>query len=170
MAHYQFESEWVLTAPIQEVFEVMSRPGDYTKWWKSVKHSRLVEEGDADGVGARATYSIRSPLGYSMHFDINVVEVDRPHRIRSLARGDLIGTGTHLFEIRGEGTAVTYLWYVSTTKRWMNVVALIARPFFVWAHHNVMREGCAGLTKFLGARLISTSSKLVEKPTPVAAV
>lgn len=167
MAHYQFESEWVLSAPIDRVFDVMTRPEEFSQWWSSVKNSRLIETGDSDGLGAKARYSIKSPLGYKMHFEMTVVDFDRPNRIHSLARGDLIGTGTHLFESRGESTAVTYLWYVSTTKRWMNVLEPVAKPLFAWAYHHAMREGCAGLAKHLGARLISTSSKLVDKPTPV---
>ena len=58
MAHYQFESEWVLTAPIETVFDVMTRVEDFSKWWPSVKNSRLIEEGDSEGVGAKAKYSI----------------------------------------------------------------------------------------------------------------
>ena len=169
MAHYQFESEWVLTAPIESVFDVMTRVEDFSKWWPSVKNSRLIEEGDSEGVGAKAKYWIKSPLGYTMHFEMTVLEVDKPHRIHSLARGDLVGTGTHLFEDRGDRTAVRYLWYVSTTKRWMNVLEPVAKPLFAWAYHHVMREGCAGLAKHLGARLISTTSNLVDKPTPVPA-
>ena len=169
MAHYQFESEWVLTAPIERVFDVMTRVEDFSKWWPSVKNSRLIVEGDSGGVGAKAKYSIKSPLGYIMHFEMTAIEVDKPHRIHSLARGDLVGTGTHLFEDRGDKTAVTYLWYVSTTKHWMNVLEPVAKPLFARAYHHVMREGCAGLAKHLGARLISTSSKLVDKPSPVPA-
>ena len=168
MAHYLFESEWVVSAPMEAVFDVMADVDGYSSWWPSVNNSRLIEEGDDEGVGAKAAYSIRSPLGYSMHFEMTALEVDRPNRIHSLARGDLIGTGTHIFEPRGDNTAVTYLWYVSTTQRWMNVVAPLAKPLFVWAHHHVMREGCSGLAERLGARLVSTNSALVETPMAIA--
>lgn len=167
MSHYLFESEWVVAAPVDEVFDVMVKVDDYASWWSSVRHSSLIEDGDDNGVGAKAMYSIRSPLGYSMDFEMTALEVDRPRRIYSLARGDLVGTGTHIFESRGDHTVVTYLWYVSTTKRWMNVVAPVAKPFFVWAHHHVMREGCAGLAQRLGVNLISTNSVLVEAPAAI---
>ncbi len=170
MVHYMFETEWVLTAPIEEVFEVLEHPEEFSNWWPSVKNSRLLEEGDADGVGTRATYSIRSPLGYSMEFDVKAVEVDRPHRIHSVVRGDLIGTGTYVLESVDTMTQVRFNWYVSTTKSWMNFVAGFAKPLLVWAHHSVMREGCAAMAELLGARLVFTNTSLVEKPTAVAAI
>lgn len=170
MAHYMFETEWMITAPIDDVFEVISHPQEYSSWWPSVKVSRLIQEGDADGVGATAGYTIRSPLGYRMDFELKAIEVDRPSRFRSLVRGDLVGTGTHYLESAPEGTFVRFHWYVSTTKRWMNAVAPVARPAFGFAHRQVMYEGCEAMAKKLGARLLSAESRMVSSPTPVAAL
>lgn len=170
MVHYMFETEWVLTAPIERVFEVFQHPETFSAWWPSVKNSRLLEEGDADGVGTRAAYSIRSPLGYSMKFEVKAVEVERPLRIHSVVRGDLIGTGTYLLESVGDETHIRFNWYVSTTKSWMNWAASFAKPALVWAHHSVMRQGCQAMADSLGARLVSTQTQLVEQPTPVPAV
>lgn len=167
MVYYMFETEWVLTAPIERVFELFEHPEEFSNWWPSVKNSRLLEEGNADGVGTRAAYSIRSPLGYSMKFDVKSVEVDRPKRIHSVVRGDLIGTGTYLLESVEMMTHVRFNRYVSTTKSWMNLVAGFAKPLLVWAHHSVMSEGCAAMADLLGARLVSTNTSLVKQPTPV---
>lgn len=167
MAHYMFETEWVVTAPIDGVFEVISHPEEYSRWWPHVRESRLVGEGDAQGVGSSASYTIKSPWGYQMRFELKSIEVDRPNRIHALVRGDLIGTGTHYLESRAEGTLVRLHWYVSTTKRWMNVIAPIARPAFAFAHKYVMYEGCAAMAKELGARLLAAESRMVDSPTPV---
>lgn len=166
MAHYRFESEWVVSAPIESVFDLLASPDGYSDWWPSVKNSRLVKGGGEGGIGAKATYSIKSPLLYSLDFEATIAEIERPHRIHMLARGDLIGTGTFDLSRKGGNTIVTYRWYVSTTKKWLNAIAPIGRPAFVWAHHSVMREGCAGLAKRLGARLISTRSGLVSESRP----
>jgi len=170
LIHYMFETEWVLTAPIEKVFEVLEHPEEFSAWWPSIKNSRLLEEGDDNGVGTRAAYSIRSPLGYAVHFEAKVIEVDRPKRIHSVIRGDLIGTGAYLLESGDNQTHVRFNWYVSTTKPWMNFVAGFAKPLLVWAHHSVMREGCAAMAQHLGARLVSTNTSLVKQPTPAAAV
>lgn len=167
MAHYMFETEWVVTAPIEDVFEIISRPEEYSSWWPHVKESQRLSDGGADGVGATAFYTIKSPWGYSMRFELKTIEVDRPKRVHALVRGELVGTGTHYLETRPEGTLVRLHWYVSTTKRWMNVIAPIARPAFAFAHKYVMYEGCEAMAKKLGARLLAAESRMVGSPTPV---
>lgn len=171
MAHYQFESEWELTAPIESVFELLSHPEDFTSWWPSVKRSRLLVEGDEKGLGARAAYTLQSPLLYSMAFEARAVEVERPLRIHTLVRGDLVGTGTYLLEAdEGARTRVGFSWHVSTTKPWMNIIAPVAKPLFVWAHRHVMSEGAAAMASRLGARLLSMRTHLEKGPFRESAV
>lgn len=167
MAHYMFETEWVLTAPIDEVFELISHPEDYSSWWPGVRDSRLIAAGDAQGVGRIGAYTIRSPWGYKMRFEAKAIEVDRPNRVITVVRGDLVGTGTHYLQARDNGTHVRFDWYVSTTKKWMNAIAGIARPGFSFAHRYVMYNGCDGMAQALGGRLVTAMSRLVESPTPL---
>ena len=167
MAHYMFETEWVVSAPIEEVFELISHPENYSDWWPGVKESHLMEQGDDRGVGRTGTYTIQSPLGYKMRFETRAVDVDRPVRVSTVVRGELVGTGTHYLEKRENGTFVRFNWYVSTTKRWMNAIAGVARPGFAFAHRYVMFNGCDGMAKALGGRLITATSKLVHSPTPL---
>ena len=163
MAHYQFESEWALTAPVGRVFELACHPEDFSAWWPSVTASQLLEEGDEDGVGTRAAYILRSPLLYSMTFVTTAIEVDRPSRIHVLVRGDLVGTGTYILEGDEHRTRVRLVWNVSTTKTWMNLFAPLARPLFVWAHQHVMRNGAVAMAKRLDATLLSTKTPVAEQ-------
>lgn len=166
MAHYRFESEWELEAPIDRVFDLLSHPEDFQRWWPSVTRSERLEEGDEDGVGAIAEYTLRSPVFYSMDFQAKALEVERPRRIHTLVRGDLIGTGTYELEQLEGRTMIRFLWYVSTTRRWMNVVAPLARPLFVWAHHHVMREGAVAMAAQFGGRLIGIKTRAVGRVSP----
>ena len=170
MAHYMFETDWELTAPIEQVFEVLSHPEEFESWWPSVTTSALVSEGDADGVGARARYTIKSPLLYKMTFDVKTIEVERPNRLRMVVRGDLVGTGTFLLEPAGTGTRVRFNWHVATTKGWMNAAAMVAKTLLAWAHDRVMLEGCAEMADHLGARLLWANSGLAARRTPLSAV
>ncbi len=167
MAYYMFETEWLLTAPIEKVFELITHPEGYSRWWPGVEDSRLTAPGEEDGVGRSGAYTIKSPLFYRMRFETKAIEVEAPFRVSTVVRGDLIGTGTHYLERRENGTAARFDWHVSTSKRWMNVVAGIARPAFAFAHRYVMYNGCDGMARALGGRLITATSKLVESPTPV---
>jgi len=168
MAHYQFQSEWVLTAAVGRVFDLACHPEDFSTWWPSVEASQLLEEGDADGVGTRAAYTLRSPLLYSMTFVTTTVEVDRPSRIHALVRGDLVGTGTYLLEGDEQRTRVRFVWNVSTTRTWMNMFAPLARPLFVWAHKHVMRKGAVAMAKRLDATLLSANTAVAERPAVTA--
>lgn len=161
MVHYRFESEWILTADIEAVFELLVRSDDFSVWWPSVRKSRLIEEGEPNGVGRRAGYSLKSPLLYSMRFETKTIEVDRPRRIHGLIRGDLVGTGTYLLERVDQGTRVGFSWHVATARTWMNWVAPAAKPLFVWAHHRLMQEGCKAMARHMGARLVSTKTHLM---------
>ena len=158
MAHYQFESEWTLTAPVDRVFELASHPESFTGWWPHVTSSRLVEEGDENGVGSRAAYTLRSPFWYSMNFVTTMVDIDHPRRIHMLVRGDLIGTGTFLLDGDHRRTRVRLIWNVSTTKPWMNLLAPVAGPLFGWAHNHVTRAGAFAMARRLDATLLSTAN------------
>jgi len=170
MGHYMFETEWLLTAPIEEVFELISHPEGYATWWPGVTESRLLSAGDENGVGRSGVYTIRSPLGYTMTFETRAIEVDAPTRVSTVVRGDLVGTGTYYLQSRPNGTHVRFHWYVSTTKRWMNALAGVARPGFSFAHRYVMFNGCDGMARALGGKLVTATSQLVEAPTPVPVV
>lgn len=167
MAHYLFETNWALTASMEEVFDVLARPGDFSDWWPSVEESALIEKGDSEGIGRKAWYAIRSPLLYRLRFEVRSLDVERPRRLHALVRGDLIGTGTYLLASRDGVTHVRFNWYVSTTRGWMNAAGLLAKPLLAWAHHRVMREGCSAMASHLGARLISFHTSLVARPTPI---
>ena len=52
-------------------------------------------------------------------------------------------------------TAVVYEWNVATTKRWMNLLAPLARPVFAWNHDWVMGNGAEGIAAHLGCRLLA---------------
>ncbi len=166
MAHFRFETEWSIAAPIGRVFDTLQHPEEFSKWWPSIEGSRLVREGDRDGVGNVAAYKVRSPLLYSLDFETQVVESTRPVRVHSVVSGDLAGTGTYFLDDRGDVTHIRFNWYVSTTKTWMNVAAFFAKPLLAWAHDRVMREGCMAMGDNLEAPLGPVSTKLLRNPPP----
>lgn len=163
MAHYEFETEWALTAPLSKVSETIAQAERYESWWPSVRRSELLTEGDEVGVGRRTSFTIRSRLYYQMSFDMKALEIDLPNRAHYLVRGDLIGTGTYLLHQDRGNTVVRFLWQVSTTQRWMNLLAPLAKPVFVWAHGAVMREGAKAMADHLGERLLWATTRVVRR-------
>ncbi|MEO5907382.1 MAG: hypothetical protein ABIQ11_11690 [Saprospiraceae bacterium] len=88
-------------------------------------------------------------LPYTITFDSELIFVDHHKRIEGKAIGELTGLGIWTFEFKGDITHVRYDWKVSTTKKWINFFAPIARPVFSWNHDKVMSAGFRGLEKRL---------------------
>jgi hypothetical protein len=153
-AAYRFLTTWVLDAPREEVWEVLYEIERWPEWWRGVEVVEKLEHGDDEGIGSLYRHRWRSVLPYTVRFDMRTTRIDRPLVLEGEARGELAGRGCwRLYE--GEATAVTYEWDVRTTRPWMNLLAPIGRPVFVWSHDVVMRWGGESLAERLGARLLT---------------
>ena len=159
---YRFLTTWLLECERERVWEAIYESEAWPTWWRGVKVAEKLAEGDERGIGQRGRYVWRSKIPYAVTFDIRTTRVEPPVLLEGQATGGLEGVGRwRLFEDgRGAGgspiTAVLYEWNVHTTKRWMNVVAPLARPVFEWNHDWVMRNGGSGLASLLGCRLLGS--------------
>ena len=147
-----FVTVWRLQAPIARVWDVIHASERYPEWWPNVVSVSVLEPGDASGLGKVERSVWKTELPYRLTFDTRVTRIEKPRVIELAASGELEGVGRWEFAESGE-TAVTYTWAVRTTKPWMNLMAPLARPFFVWNHNAVMRKGGVGLAGVLGCRL-----------------
>ena len=106
--------------------------------------------GDENDVGSIRRTVWKSALPYKLRFDSEVLRVDRLKLIEVRAFGELDGRGLWIFEAEpGDKTKVQYDWQVETTKRWMNLLAPVAKPFFGWNHDVIMGWGEEGLRRRL---------------------
>jgi uncharacterized protein YndB with AHSA1/START domain len=152
---YRFLTTWLLEAPREDVFQAIWDSESWPSWWRGVEAVEKLEQGDEEDVGSLGRYVWKSRLPYRLEFDVRTTEVDRPRYMEGHAGGELAGIGRwRLFEDAGT-TAVVYDWNVSTTGRWMNLLAPIARPIFAWNHDYVMRSGGECLARHLGAPLVA---------------
>jgi hypothetical protein len=155
MATYSFLTTWCVAAPIEPVWDLISSSERYPEWWKGVRKVTELEPGGENGVGTLSRLEWRSKLPYSLEFDLRVTRSQPPYLIEAQASGELEGIGVWRLYDGPLGTAVIYSWDVSTTRRWMNRLAPIARPAFAWNHDYVMRQGAQGLATQLGAELVA---------------
>jgi hypothetical protein len=155
VAEYRFLTTWLIETPREAAWEVIQDTVRWPEWWRGVVQVEEREPGDEKRVGSRYLIEWRSRLPYPIEFEFTVDRVERPGLMEGRAHGELDGTGRwRLFEQDGV-TAVTYEWNVATTKRWMNLLAPVARPIFAWNHDWVMARGGEGLAQRLGARLLA---------------
>jgi hypothetical protein len=155
VVEYRFLTTWLIDAPRERAWAELNDAVRWPEWWRGVVRVEELEAGDADSVGARHLIEWRSRLPYPLEFEFLTESVDAPREMVGRAFGELQGSGRwRLFE-DGDVTAVLYEWNVETTKRWMNLLAPVARPIFAWNHDVVMRWGGEGLARRLGATLLA---------------
>ena len=156
MAAYSFLTSWLLASPREPVWDAIYESEGWRSWWRGVKSAERLAPGDERGVGQVGRYVWRGAIPYPVEFEIRTTRVEPPALLEGEASGGLEGVGRwRLFEDAGV-TAVLYEWNVSTTKRWMNLIAPLARPAFEWNHDWVMRNGGQGIAELLGCRLLAT--------------
>jgi len=154
VTRYGFLTTWLLDAPVEPVWDAIYDTDAWPTWWPGVRRVEELVPRGPDGVGGVSRFTFRSVLPYDLVFDMRSVRVERYRVIVGVASGELAGTGRWRFFGQDGVTAVTYEWDVETTARWMNVLALVARPAFSWNHDRVMRAGGEGLAALVGARLL----------------
>jgi len=148
---YEFVTRWEIDAPLPAVYDVISRPLEWPQWWRAVVRMVELEPGDADGVGHLLRSTWRTSLPYGFTFDMRTTRVEKHRLLEAEAVGDLAGIGRWTFEAHRRRTRIRYDWQVETTKRWMQILAPVARPVFEWNHSVVMGWGLDGLRRRLRA-------------------
>jgi len=154
MEAYEFVTIWCVKAPIEAVWNEIYHSQVWPVWWKGVESVVEVRKGDERGVGSIQRYTWKSKLPYRLSFEIRTVRVEPPVLLEGMATGELEGRGLWQLSSDGGETIARYDWTVWTTKRWMNLLAPIARPVFKWNHDVVMSWGARGLAQRLGVSVV----------------
>src|SRR6185295_16239937 len=101
MAEYAFVTRWSFQAPIESVWELISKSEEWPGWWPGVEKVEVLEEGTDGEVGSLRRLTWKSRLPYELRFEMRTTRVERPHVLEGRAVGELDGTGR--WELRQEG-------------------------------------------------------------------
>jgi hypothetical protein len=149
--HYALTTFWQFDAPLEAVWAAVFDAESWPTWWPGIEEVKILERGDADGVGARQRYTCRSVLPYRLSFVSRVTRVEPLSLLEGRVDGELEGRGCFRLACGDGLVRVRYDWEVRTTRRWMNLVAPLAKPLFRWNHDALMHAGGAGLARYLKA-------------------
>ncbi|HEY0845153.1 MAG TPA: SRPBCC family protein [Noviherbaspirillum sp.] len=153
MSEYRLVATWRIVAPQQQVFDTICDSLNWPQWWPGAESVVQKVQGDERGIGSVRHYTWKGRLPYCLAFDARTTRVLAPTLLEAEVSGDLAGTGCWSFSHADGITTVHYEWHVRTTRRWMNIAALLVRQAFIRNHHALMRRGAEGLARRLGARL-----------------
>lgn len=147
---YVWRSDWLLPAPVERVWTILTRPEDWPRWWPFVASVEALRPGDDADVGALRRFVWRTRLPYRIHLDMETLEVVPGRLLRARASGDADGLGTWSLLDLGGHTRVNYEWRIRPHRTWMRHLAPLMAPLFKWNHDRVMAAGRAGLIRHLG--------------------
>jgi hypothetical protein len=176
VADYRFLTMIEIPVSRERVWAEVAAPERWVTWWPGLLEVRKLQAGDAEGRGALLEFVFRSRLPYTLSFRGRVTRLEVPGRMDIEAVGELQGLAVFELDDLGRATRMRLTWTVKTTKIWMNLLAPIARPFFVWNHDVLMKAGARGLARKLGTEVTRMEPPhpsrrfLVVPATAVAAV
>lgn len=160
---YHFITMFELATRPRHVWETLARSEDWVDWWRWLKKAEVLDQGDALGIGHVVRHQVSSPLRYRLSYVGMVTHAEEPVMSRFQADGDLDGIGQFGLEDTQSGTTlITFHWLVETPKAWMNLLAPLARPLFVWNHHRLMEDFARDLAGVMSADLIRVQNESVD--------
>ncbi len=151
-SQYELTTLWHFDAPLESVWTALVDAERWPRWWPGIEEVVVLEPGNDDGVGARRRYTCRSVLPYRLTFVSRVTALEPLRLLEGRVEGELEGRGCCRLTRCDGRVLVRYDWRVRTTRRWMNLVAPLAKPLFRWNHDMLMEAGGRGLARYLKAR------------------
>ena len=160
---YHFITRIELTATPSRIWEVLARSEEWIGWWRWLKEVEVLNEGNDKGIGRRVRHEVSSPLGYRLGYIGLITRAAEPVMSRFEAEGDLEGRGQFAIEKTDrDSTLIVFHWLVETPKTWMNLLAPVARPIFVWNHHRLMSDFARDLAEACSAELLDVENESLD--------
>lgn len=148
-SQFSLETLWRIPARIDLVWLYLADSEKWPQWWPYVESVTELSPGDQTGKGNVRLYRWSTCLPYSLSLTMKAVEISPFRRLAVEVDGDLHGQGCcELTWLQSSGsTHVQFYWNVRACKPWLNYLALIAKPVFIWNHNRVMQQGEQGLIR-----------------------
>jgi Polyketide cyclase / dehydrase and lipid transport len=165
--HYTFVTTWRIRADVEEVFAILTDATDLSRWWPSVYLAvRLLEPGDAVGVGKTVELWTKGWLPYTLHWSFRVMTADRPRGFSLEASGDFVGRGVWTFVPEGDTVVVTYDWRIRVDKALLKRLSFLFKPIFAANHRWAMARGEESLALEVLRRRARNAEELAAIPIP----
>lgn len=160
MANYRFLTVWWTPAIPERVWEALANYAIWPSWWRGIQSVEVVRRGDESGVGTVLRQQWRSWVPYTLVFDLEMLRIEGGRLLDGRASGDLEGTCRWTLAPVDGGTELRFEVDVRTGRWWMNLPIPFASMVVRSSFETIMRWGCEGLARTLGApvELHSTDS------------
>lgn len=134
---FRLDRTFVFDRHPDAVWDVLSRPADYPRWWSWLRH--IDAESLTEGTTARCL--IRAPVPFALRLALHVDRVVPGQCIEVRASGDLDGTGRLELAEHPDGTSARLVWHLEPQRRLLGAVGLLSRPLLQWGQDWVVDTG-----------------------------
>ena len=137
-------------APIERVFDLISHPLDYPRWWPEVYLDvKEIEPGNEYGLGRLIDLHTKGFLPYTLRWQARTIEIYEPFRVAIDATGDFVGRGIWTLSSNDAMTDVNFDWKLRADKPLLRRLSFALKPFFSANHRWAMARGEAALRREL---------------------
>ena len=163
---YRFVTRWRVEGTVEEVRAVLGDAEGLARWWPSVYLSaRVLEPGDASGVGRVVDLHTKGWLPYTLRWSFCVTE-SGPGGFALEARGDFDGRGAWAFAQAGPEVEAVYDWRIRADKPLLRALSPVMKPIFAANHRWAMARGLESLRLELARRRALTPEAAARVPPP----
>lgn len=164
---YHFITRWRVQGTADEVYDLISHPLDYPRWWPSVYlQTEELAPGDEAGVGKRVRLHTKGWLPYTLSWESCSTESARPRRLAIRAIGDFDGRGIWTLEQDSEYVNVTFDWKLTADKPLLKYLSFLLKPVFSANHRWAMERGRESLELELTRRHARSEQERARIPRP----
>lgn len=143
---YHFKDRWHVPFRVEKVWDVLSRPEDYPRWWRGV----YLSAEPLDKERKRVAVVARGRLPYKLRFTIETLRTEKPRLIEFRATGDFVTDRSRwVLKAEGNGTIVMLEWNPIVEKPLVKILSPILKPLFRWNHEWSMRRGEREIGEYL---------------------
>ncbi|MEJ7585612.1 MAG: SRPBCC family protein, partial [Acidimicrobiales bacterium] len=120
-----------------ELWAAIAAVEEYPGWWPWLR--RFEATGLVAGDSWAAT--VQPPLPYTLRLTVDLIQVDEPSLVRATVGGDVVGTAQLEIEPDGDGCRARLVSALSPGNRYLQAVAVFARPVVRFGHDWVLDTG-----------------------------
>jgi hypothetical protein len=140
---FTLDRTFVFDVTPEALWEVLSRPGDFPKWWTWLKS--LDTDELAEGTIAHAL--IRAPIPWSLRLTIRLDKVVPAERVDAHASGDLVGPAHLDIGPHERGSQLRLRWELEPHERTLGALGRLTRPLLQWGQDWVVTNGVRQFTR-----------------------
>ncbi len=164
---YHLVSRWRVKARAEEVYDIVSQPLEYPRWWPAVYlNVREIAPGGRGGVGRRVRLHTKGWLPYTLRWEATTTAAESPRRIAIEASGDFNGKGVWTFTQDGEFVDIQYDWNLEVGKPLLRYLTPVMQPVFEANHRWAMEQGEISLREELIRYRARTPEDLMQAADP----